>query len=238
MKTVKTTELKGVALDWVIAQLTKVPLSQMPIERHLDQYGGLALQHGGVYQPSQDWVHGAAILESVVDNYQRRDGYFYASHHKKRPDAVRSDFSTVPGDRDAWAYGSTLLEAAMRCYARSEYGEEVYIPDAIYTHVYEQADTAKQQTAAKQDPFEQFLLPTDELRALDLLRSCAYWVVEGGEFAEWVKDKEMPWAAAKELVELRDAMERADEICKRYRHSHDGGDDEGHQSNSAPSPGA
>ena len=110
--------------------------------------------------------------------------------------------------------------------------------DAIYTHVYEQADTAKQQAVAKQDPVEQFLLPTEELRALDLLRSCAYWVVEGGEFAEWVKDKEMPWSAAKELNELRDAMERANEICQRYRPRNDESSNESSQSDPAPSPGA
>jgi hypothetical protein len=44
---------------------------------------------------------------------------------------------------------------------------------------------------------------------LENLSRAAYWVVEGGEFWEWVKDKSMPYAAAKELEELAEMMEAA-----------------------------
>jgi hypothetical protein len=47
------------------------------------------------------------------------------------------------------------------------------------------------------------------LKALDNLRSSAYWIVEGGEFSHWVNDKLMPLAAAKELSELEEMMQAA-----------------------------
>ena len=47
------------------------------------------------------------------------------------------------------------------------------------------------------------------LKALDNLRSSAYWIVEGGEFSHWVNDKLMPLAAAKELRELEEMMQAA-----------------------------
>ena len=47
------------------------------------------------------------------------------------------------------------------------------------------------------------------LKALDNLRSSAYWIVEGGEFSHWVNDKLMPLAAAKELHELEEMMQAA-----------------------------
>lgn len=53
------------------------------------------------------------------------------------------------------------------------------------------------------------------LNSLDNLRRAAYWVVEGGEFGEWVKDRLMPYAAAKELDELAEMMQAAREAIAK-----------------------
>lgn len=55
------------------------------------------------------------------------------------------------------------------------------------------------------------------LTVLDNLRLAAYWVVKGGEFAHWVDDKLMPYAACKELYDLQDAMEAANRLLTRYK---------------------
>ena len=60
------------------------------------------------------------------------------------------------------------------------------------------------------------------LKSLDNLRRAAYWVVEGGEFWEWVKDRTMPYAAGKELDELAEMMQAAREaIAKATGEKHD-----------------
>lgn len=53
------------------------------------------------------------------------------------------------------------------------------------------------------------------LKALNSLRSAAYWIVEGGEFAHWVNDKTMPLAAAKELAELAEMVQAAQAITDK-----------------------
>ena len=55
----------------------------------------------------------------------------------------------------------------------------------------------------------------DLLKALNSLRSAAYWIVEGGEFAHWVNDKTMPLAAAKELAELAEMVQAAQAIIDK-----------------------
>jgi hypothetical protein len=56
---------------------------------------------------------------------------------------------------------------------------------------------------------------TELLKALDNLRSAAYWIVDGGEFAHWVNDKTMPFAAAKELAELAEMVQAAQAIIDK-----------------------
>lgn len=53
------------------------------------------------------------------------------------------------------------------------------------------------------------------LAALNNLRSTAYWIVEGGEFAHWVNNKKMPYAAAKELKELAEMVQAAQAIINK-----------------------
>ena len=52
-------------------------------------------------------------------------------------------------------------------------------------------------------------------KALCSLSSAAYWVVEGGEFAHWLLDKEMPLAAAKELEDLRLARIKVEKLLTK-----------------------
>lgn len=52
-------------------------------------------------------------------------------------------------------------------------------------------------------------------KALCSLSSAAYWIVEGGEFAHWLLDKEMPLAAAKELEDLRLAIVKVEKLLTK-----------------------
>jgi hypothetical protein len=53
------------------------------------------------------------------------------------------------------------------------------------------------------------------LGALNNLCTSAYWCTEGGEFFEWVKDKTMCLAAAKELDELTEMRKKAKDVIAK-----------------------
>lgn len=93
------------------------------------------------------------------------------------------------------------LEIAMRTPINE------YLPreplDAIHAL---RAALAEEAPPRSMDEDKQKLLIT-----LDNLRRAAYWVVQGGEFWEWVKNKSMPYAAAKELDELAEMITAADQ---------------------------
>ncbi len=69
-------------------------------------------------QFSTNWAQGGPILEKEISNHERRVTYFYCN----------TFVPTESRSRCVWSYGSTLLEAAMRCFAISKLGEEVEIP--------------------------------------------------------------------------------------------------------------
>jgi len=49
------------------------------------------------------------------------------------------------------------------------------------------------------------------------LNSSVYWIIEGGEFYEWVSDKSMPVSAAKELIELKDQYIKSVNLLKKIK---------------------
>jgi hypothetical protein len=101
----KTDELTGAALDWAVAKC------------------------GGEYKPtavpcySTDWAQGGPIIErewldiTPWPNESREDIRWHCQQHDSANDCAQ--------------YGSTPLEAAMRCYVASKLGNEVDIPDEL-----------------------------------------------------------------------------------------------------------
>lgn len=88
-------------------------------------------------------------------------------------------------------------------------GPEAFVIHPEHHTVWVVAKTYKQEDARL------IAAAPDLLKALNSLRSSAYWIVEGGEFAHWVNDKTMPLAAAKELAELAEMVRAAQSLIDK-----------------------
>ena len=94
----KTSELTGAALDWMVAKCTGMTWD-------------VSLSGPYTYKPSTDWAQGGPIIE--------REGialYLYGD----------SEWNAHVGGRES--VGPTPLIAAMRCYVASKFGDEVDVP--------------------------------------------------------------------------------------------------------------
>jgi hypothetical protein len=118
---VKTAELTGVALDWVVAKTFK-PGSYWESQEFLDYF-----------HPSTDWSQGGPIIE-------REHLTLRALWENGKPrqigllEAWRCDLDFKDGVMTLGKileYGETPLIAAMRCYVASKLGDEVDIPDFL-----------------------------------------------------------------------------------------------------------
>ncbi len=98
----KTSELSGAALDWAVAKC----------EGTLHDDGTVP----DYYQPSVDWEQGGAIIEcEKIDTYYGEKGWWQA----------------VAETNDVFAFGTTPLIAAMRCYVASKLGDEIELPEGL-----------------------------------------------------------------------------------------------------------
>lgn len=111
----KTSELTGAALDWMVAKC-------LPDDEYLfDPHPYLPDENGqpDYFEPSTNWAQGGPIIEREginLDNYAKNPRW--------------SAWTPAP-ERDsgeAQAYGVTPLIAAMRCYVASKLGDEVEVP--------------------------------------------------------------------------------------------------------------
>lgn len=116
MKTIKVAEATELQLDWLVARIEG---------DELPKSGGKGLGY------SSDWAVGGPIIEREVDTIERRVGYFYVNRFKRHKDRVNPDFSTTPGDRNAWATGPTMLIAGLRCYVASKLGDTAEVPGEL-----------------------------------------------------------------------------------------------------------
>lgn len=99
----KTSELKGAALDWVVAKCEGASVHSPDWDnRYLD-----------AYDYSTDWAQGGPIIEREVITLNWR-GLWAA----RLVDGV-------------WSLGNTPLEAAMRCYVASKLGDDIEIPEEL-----------------------------------------------------------------------------------------------------------
>ena len=106
----KTSELKGTALDWAVAECEGYNLEQtwLPAQYALEDFS-----------PSTNWAQAGPIIEREKITLLRwRDGWqawIWFEHTRVVHDA----------------YGPTPLIAAMRCYVTSKLGNEVHIPEEL-----------------------------------------------------------------------------------------------------------
>ena len=116
---VKTNELKGAALDWAVAQVegrhdVKAGAGQCYTLHPCERQG---YEEYRPYQPSADWSQGGPLFEKYIDWHDELDG-------------IRCR-AWPHGKACEWAYGSTLLIAAMRAIVAAELGGEVEVPDEL-----------------------------------------------------------------------------------------------------------
>ena len=97
----KTAELTGAALDWVVAKCQNIHLTP-----HL---GGWAYA-----SYSTNWAQGGPIIarEKISIEWTGEDWMAYIFH-------------------DEECFGPTPLIASMRCYVASKLGDEVEVPDEL-----------------------------------------------------------------------------------------------------------
>lgn len=115
----RTSELTGAALDWVIATCEGYSVS-------ISESGEVIIMREGVvdyFDPHRNWGWGGPIIERehitlgwVVSNYLHVTGCW--SGH-------------IPQTNGKILYGPTPLVAAMRCYVSSKFGDEVAVPDEL-----------------------------------------------------------------------------------------------------------
>lgn len=118
MKTIKTSELSGVALDWAVAKCEGIKVVAVKGGRATfsDPTDDGALNDVPINY-STDWSQGGPILEregisinAHLDGYEwfARDYWGMSEHAAEKP-----------------------LEAAMRCYVASKLGDTVEVPEEL-----------------------------------------------------------------------------------------------------------
>lgn len=112
---VKTNELSGVQLDWVVAQIER---KEVKFDCNLLFLSAPDFTFGDLYRPAEDWECGGPIIE------------------RERIELVAVELGEEWIARDYWKEfaeqsGPTPLVAAMRCYVASKLGEEVEVPNEI-----------------------------------------------------------------------------------------------------------
>lgn len=105
MTTIKTAELTGSTLDWVIAKCEAIRLG-----------GNLFNAPGSIKfnKYSTDWAQGGPIIE------RERINSIYTD------DQWEADLSD-----QCFGFGGSMLKAAMRCHVINNLGEEVEVPDEL-----------------------------------------------------------------------------------------------------------
>ena len=122
MKTVKTSELTGAALDWAVAKCEWI-LEHIELEQVNGCWSVFAPEHECSFEPSICWTQGGPIIE------RERIG-IWPSDSIEDMWAARPDYKVYP-ERLPPFYGPTPLIAAMRCLVASKMGDTVEIPEDL-----------------------------------------------------------------------------------------------------------
>ncbi|MCY1197873.1 hypothetical protein D9M72_92410 [compost metagenome] len=131
-KKIKVAEISRGALNWAVAMaegyqsqaavtdygdLQEEVFFQYPVRDSRDE---VIFGRGDRYTPSTNWMHGGPIIE------RERVWIAECSSAWSAKPALNFDKMERP---ETW--GSTPLEAAMRCYVASKLGDEVDVPEAL-----------------------------------------------------------------------------------------------------------
>lgn len=135
---IKTSELTGAALDWAVAKARGYSEVRVFSRTRPTDKGWVEVRFNPERQaptarfaPSTDWAQGGPIIEREGIRWNESGGDFYAwiGGHEWIDPLHEPMTESYPGIKwGGFAYGSTLLEAAMRCFVASKLGDEVEIP--------------------------------------------------------------------------------------------------------------
>jgi hypothetical protein len=115
---VKTSELTGPALDWAVARCEgeAVHMVKGQLEARWTENG---------WKPSTDWAQGGPIIERERISLESLYGVGTGENVWL---AVREEHPAV-----SEMLGPTPLVAAMRCYVASQIGDEVDVPEVLFS---------------------------------------------------------------------------------------------------------
>lgn len=111
----KTSELTGAALDWAVAECELLGNQEHTLVIDTDTDGTKRVNYGGMYPEwSTNWAQGGEIIE-------------------------RERISLIGEGGEIWfaewgwiqVFGDTPLEAAMRTYVASKFGDDIEIPKEL-----------------------------------------------------------------------------------------------------------
>jgi hypothetical protein len=118
----KTSELKGAALDWAVAKCEGL---EVYIDDGMVRLVGQPFDRKyAFWTPSTDWAHGGEIIEREMISVSREFTSSAVEWAAWTPAPIRDD-------AEAFGYGDSPLIAAMRCYVASKLGDEVEIPEEL-----------------------------------------------------------------------------------------------------------
>lgn len=126
MKTMKTRDLTGVALDWAVAKACQPDLVAFAdygsIFPWTKKFKVCFIGYGAPFEPSTNPAHAVPIMERErIGVEYPREGYWVANMW--RGEGSNPRFATAMGD--------TMLIAGMRCYVASKLGDDTEIPKEL-----------------------------------------------------------------------------------------------------------
>lgn len=115
---IKTNELTGTALDWAVAKCEREIVN---IDRSTKEVVVFIRDNYFSYSPSTEWTRGGPIIEREKMSFMREasTGFNVKAFYSM---ASKFEYPQI---------GTTMLEAAMRCYVASKLGDEVDVPDVL-----------------------------------------------------------------------------------------------------------
>ncbi len=117
----KTSELIGTALDWVVAMALKQAVRIEGGRKKYCVYGKSARDGTARFRPSTDWSQGGQIIEREKISLEiKDDGWWLASYQYNYSDT-----------KEHIQLDHNPLIAAMRCYCCAKLGDTVEIPEEL-----------------------------------------------------------------------------------------------------------
>ena len=118
---IKTSELIGNALDFVVASLE---YPEWVAEGYLESVDDLVFDDGEVYAPSTDWAQAGPIIEREGIEILKGNPLYFP---KGNENGDYYEPLWIAGKQ----HGTTALIAAMRCYVASKLGDTVEVPEEV-----------------------------------------------------------------------------------------------------------